>query len=68
MIYRIAQNVGGVKHWQIPLKIILANSTKDNIGKKNIGDLACLTTETLLPENVVVINKLQFIITDMPWT
>ena len=37
------------KHWWCKT---LANSTKDNIGKKNIGDLACFTTKRLLPENV----------------
>ena len=41
--YHMAQNVGGRKHWQIPLKTTLT---------KNIGDLSLINEVTVLEKTL----------------
>ena len=43
LLYRIAQNVGGVKHWRIPLKTALV--------KKILANASLTSNETLLAKN-----------------
>ena len=47
-IYNIAQNVDGGKHWQIPLKTVLA--------KKILANASLTSNETLLAKMIAIIN------------